>query len=161
MGLYTGLRCKVIIKKEYSEEFDRLMNNYKKTGERLCWNDSNISFLKKFDEDFRADFIPYGALSSAPGEWKIYIDRKEIATDGFGHKFDLKTGYWAFQCSLKNYKDTIENFFKNVLAVVAEKIIHLETYYEEDRYSKSYKLEDEKIILDNSKFVDYKGYDDY
>lgn len=157
MGMYTGVRCKVIVKEEYREELDYLISN------RLNWNNSDLALFRIYSMYSRANFIPYGSLAYMPDEWERSTGRKDEfgyileATDGFELNFNKDTGYWSFQCSLKNYDDTIHCFFKYILSNIAQEIIHLETYYEEDEYSNSYKLEDGKIILDNSKFIRYNN----
>lgn len=92
-----------------------------------------------------------------PSTW---TDKSDNATDGFENKLDSDTGCWSFQCSLKNYDDTIEYFFKPVLCKIANDIIHLETFQENSTYSISYKLENNKIVMDNWEFVKY-GLSDY
>lgn len=148
MGMYTGVRCKVIIKEEYREDLNRIFT------EGLYWSDSNIGFISEYGSYSRADFIPRGCLCYMPDEWE---DKNENATEGFDRKFNLGAGYWSFQCSLKDYDDTIQTFFDNVLSKIVKSIVHLEVFYEENDYSKSYKLEDEKIVEDNYRFIKY-GY---
>lgn len=144
MGMYTGLRCKVIIKPEFREEMQRLSENHYE------WSESNYDFMRKYGEDDRATFIPCGALAYMPSSWEegpfggSGFGGK--ATDGFERNFDPETGYWSFQCSLKNYEDTIENFMENVLTRIVEKVIHLEYYYEEWDSSIMYDIIDGKVV---------------
>lgn len=143
MGMYTGLRCKVIIKPEYREEMKYLHEiDYE-------WEDSNLDFMKEYAEgDGRATFIPRGSLSYMPDAWEE--DPRSLfspATDGFDRKFDPETGLWTFQCSLKNYDDTIENFLDNVLSRITEEVIHLEYYYEEWSRSRMLFLDDGEISI--------------
>jgi hypothetical protein len=158
MGMYTGLRCKFIVKKEFRPLIKRLMDN----GD---WTEiaSGYDFIEKFAEYPRADFIPFGALAYMPDEWQ-YIPVNENgkydwdnakATDGFEHQFDEKTGYWAFQCSLKNYESTIEAFFTLIVDNIVEKIIHLEKYYEEWTYSERWDFVDGKVRCVDEKFIKY------
>ena len=166
MGMYTGVRCKVIIKPEYREEFDHLHNELS-----YEWSESNYEFLREYGDYSRATFIPKGSLSYMPDSWE-YIPKKEDGSrdwmnaqdlDGFDRKFDKETGLWTFQCSLKNYEDTIEYFFENVLSKVAQEVIHLEYYYEEWVESDLYELCDGKIVKSEKDGIKY-GYeqsDDY
>ena len=149
MGMYTGVRCKVIIKEEYREEIDRIISN------NLDWEESNIDFIKQYGKYSRADFIPRGSLCYMPDEWE---DKNGNDTQGFDKQFNIKSGYLSFQCSLKNYDSTIEVFFDKVLSKITETIIHLEKFYEEWEYSSSYKLEEGKIVIDNVEFVKYSNY---
>jgi hypothetical protein len=118
------------------------------------WNLSRIDFLSEYGKYSRAAFIPRGSLSYMPDEWddtplKSEGERDWInstPTDGFNRVYDKETGYWSFQCSLKNYERTIEYFFENVLGKIAENIVHLEYYYEEWTRSDFYDLVDGKIV---------------
>jgi hypothetical protein len=145
MGMYTGLRCKVIVKPEYREEMKHIAE------QDYEWSESNLDFMKKYDEEHsRATFIPRGALSYMPRSWEegpfggSGFGGK--ATDGFERNFDPETGLWTFQCSLKNYEDTIEYFMDHVLSRISEKVIHLEYYYEEWDKSIMYDIVDGKVI---------------
>jgi len=163
MGMYTGLRCKVYVKEPYRPYIKALMNREK------TWQDiaQDLKFIAPFAELERADMIPFGALAYMPDEWEdvpLMIDgtrdwKNAKATDGFERQFDEKTGYWAFQCSLKNYDDEIEAFFDHVLSHIVDWVEHLEKYYEEWIYSMQYDLVDGFIRLINSKFMKY-GYDE-
>lgn len=143
MGMYTGLRCKVIIKPEYREEMAYMDSiNYE-------WEQSNLDFMREYSKDYRATFIPCGVLSYMPSSWEEEpFDRFGIGfpTDGFSTDFDPETGLWSFQCSLKNYEDTIENFMENVLTRIVERVIHLEYYYEEWDRSIMYDIVDGKVV---------------
>jgi hypothetical protein len=95
-----------------------------------------------------------------PNEWETapYDKYKRgVPTDGFDRIWNKQTGYWTFQCSLKNYDDTIEEWFK-ILPYFIEKIEHLEIYYEEDDYSKQYDIINGEVKLINDKFVYYGWY---
>ena len=74
MGMYTGLRCKVVVKPEFREMINYMMEN------RLDWAEIHeeypYAFIEKFSKGFRADFIPYGSLSYMPDEWEI-VPRNE------------------------------------------------------------------------------------
>ncbi|MCY9737510.1 hypothetical protein M5X17_27795 [Paenibacillus alvei] len=158
MGMYTGLRCKVIIKPEYKEEFELMHSiNYE-------WDESNLDFLREYGQYSRATFIPRGSLSYMPDSWEVVpLDangRRQCMygtpTDGFDRTFDKDTGLWSFQCSLKNYDSTIEYFFDNVLCKVTEQVIHLEYYYEEAYRSTFYDLVDGRIVVSDRVGVLYK-----
>lgn len=55
MGMYTGLRCKLIVKPEFRGEIRRLL-------EEVEWEDLNYPIFKTFGTEFsRSSFIPlYG-----------------------------------------------------------------------------------------------------
>ena len=153
MGMYTGLRCKVIIKPEFREEMKHMDEI------QYEWKNSNLDFLREYSKDCRATFVPCGGLAYMPNSWEGPPYSKYgigTATDGFERKFDLETGLWTFQCSLKNYEDTIENFMENVLTRIVEKVIHLEYYYEEWDSSIMYDIVNGKVVqLD--KGITYKA----
>ncbi|KZE65034.1 hypothetical protein AV545_03690 [Paenibacillus jamilae] len=160
MGMYTGLRCKVYIKEEYREELQRLHE------EGYEWGTSDFDFMRRFGRFGRASFIPCGSLSYMPDEWED-IPKKDDgsldywngkATDGFERGFSFETGYWTFQCSLKNYESEIEAFFEEVLPRIADSIEHLEYYYEEWSNSIFYELKDGKIVQGDREVIKY-GYD--
>lgn len=140
MGMYTGLRCKIIAKKEYIEDIKELLT---KSEWRKCSN----SLFKNFGDISRADCIPYGSLSYMPDCWEEsngnnsenwWENLKDA--NGFDLAFYPETGLWCFQCSLKNYESTIEYFIDNILNEITEKIIHLEYLYEESDVSTLYEI---------------------
>lgn len=166
MGMYTGLRCKIIVKEKYRKELaELLLTSYNR------WEDFNSDIFKKFSLISRSDFIPYGDLCYMPDCWESeynLCNNKAVFKD---NKFDIDTGFWEFQCSLKNYDDTIEYFLENILTEICEISYHIETLYEEDDNSYLYKILDNKVIelkkrinysfCDNEKYWDITpaGYD--
>jgi len=147
MGDYTGIRFKGYIKEEFRNEFAIIALE----GD---WNKSKDPIFNKFGEVRRASFIPCGSLSYMPDEW----ESNDEDTDEFARTWNKETGYWTFQCSLKNYEDTIDEWFK-IIPYFIEKIDHLESYYEYWEWSKQYDLVDNELIMVNDKFEKY-GYDD-
>ena len=53
-----------------------------------------------------------------------------------------KQDYYVFQCSLKNYDDTIEYFLENIVTKICSKLLHCEVLYEEYENSTLYELSD-------------------
>lgn len=153
MGMYTGLRFKGIVKKEFRDEFE----NIALLGE---WENSNNNVLKRFGNVSRASFIPCGALAYMPDCWEKAPYNKYgdgVPTDGFDRTYDKATGRWTFQCSLKNYEDTIEEFLK-IVPYFIETVEHVEVYYEEWSHSTKYELVNGAMIETDNKFIEY-GYD--
>lgn len=159
MGMYTGVRFKGVVKEEFRKDFEAIALR----GE---WENSAVEKFKKFSRFDRSSLIPRGSLAYMPDSWeKYYINEKGekeidfadyyklVDTDGFDRTWNEDTGYWSFQCSLKNYSDEIEEFIK-LLPYFIESIEHLETYYEEDQYSIKYELKDGKIN-NGENFKDY------
>ena len=141
MGMYTGLRCKVIVKPEFREMIQEIHDG----GD---WGDfvEEFPFLTEYAKQDRAEFIPRGSLSYMPDEWEKGVFPNQTATDDFERNIDMETGLWTFQCSLKNYKQEIEQFFKEVLPNLIESAEHIEYYYEEWTWSIFYEFVDGLIV---------------
>lgn len=167
MGMYTGIRFKGYVKEEFRKIFKQIAMN----GE---WENSNVKVFANFGKSVRTDCIPCGSLSYMPDEWeKDYINEKgekevhfvsgnrtyykQVPSDDFDRKYNEETGYWTFQCSLKNYDYEIEQWI-DILPYFIEKIEHLEVYYEEDEYSQKYDLVDDIVKIVNDKFIKYNNY---
>ena len=156
MGMYTGLRFKGIVKEEFRNEFEGIALEGN-------WEESNNDVFKQFGSVSRASFIPCGALAYMPDEWETepfdeYYDG--TPTDGFDRTYDKETGRWTFQCSLKNYNNTIEEFFE-IVPYFIEEIEHAEVFYEEWRYSTKIELVDGKIVEADNKFIEYNKYSEW
>lgn len=161
MGMYTGIRFKGVVKPEFRKDFrDIAMGG--------MWEESNDERFKEYSTIDRYSFIPCGALAYMPDSWEEdYINDngarelefgeyfRKVATDGFERQYNENTGYWAFQCSLKNYSDTIEYFFE-LIPYFVESIEHLEYFYEEWRYSTKYELINGKVLATDINFIDYR-----
>lgn len=126
--MYTGLRCKVIVKEKYRKDLSKVL----KSNDFNIWKESEFSLLRGFGLLERSSFIPFGALS--------YMDWDENDTK-FNYRFCEKSGYWSFQCSLKNYCSEIETFVSSIIPEICECIIFLETKYEEDETSFIYEFD--------------------
>lgn len=166
MGMYTGIRFKGFVKPEFRETM-------KEIAMEGNWDESEVKEFAKFGLLMRSSFIPCGGLSYMPDEWETdYINEKgerEISfgsyykqadTDGFERTYNEETGYWAFQCSLKNYESEIETFF-NLIPFFIEKIEHLEYFYEEWDWSTRYDLVNGNVVEINDKFVQYNDRGEY
>ena len=156
MGMYTGLRFKGIVKEEFRNGFECIALN----GE---WEEFDDEVFKDFADFSRSRFIPLGILSYMPDEWETepydeYLNG--TPTDGFDRAYDKSSGRWTFQCSLKNYNGTIEEFF-NIVPYFIEEVEHAEVLHEEWRYSEKYELIDGMMVMTNDKFVDYRSDYDY
>lgn len=156
MGMYTGLRFKGIVKEEFRNEFEDIALDGN-------WEESDNDMFKKFGSVSRASFIPCGALAYMPDEWEEEpFDEyyNGTPTDGFDRTYDKETGRWTFQCSLKNYDYTIEEFFKIVPYFIQE-IEHAEVFYEEWSHSVRLELVDGKMVITDKKFIEYNKYSDW
>lgn len=141
MGMYTGLRFKGVVKKEYREMMDEIHQGVE-------WSDfvEAFPFLNEYAKQDRAEFIPRGVLCYMPNDWEKGKFPNQVATDGFERSINLTTGVWTFQCSLKNYNDEIEQFFEEVLPHLLESAQHIEYRYEEWDESVFYVFENGKIV---------------
>lgn len=153
MGMYTGLRFKGYVKEEYRQMIQEINGD----GE---WSEfiKQFPFLKDYASQDRAEFIPRGALSYMPDSWEAGIFPNQIDTDGFERNIHLETGYWTFQCSLKNYNEEIEQFFSEVLPKIIDSAVHIEYFYEEWDRSIFYELKDGGIIESDQQGILY-GYE--
>lgn len=135
MGMYTGLRCKLIIKEEYREDMDTIVNKFDSTyGFR---DNLKSELLKHFYFNIpRATSIPHGGVELCFPTWD------EGDAYGFKNSFDINTGLLKFECSLKNYEETIEYFLNNILTEICEQSFHIEVLYETWDNSELYKIED-------------------
>lgn len=124
--MYTGIRIKVTVKEKY-----RSMVRDINDGEEWLAFAEQFPFLRDYAKQSRAEFIPGGALCYMPNDWEIGESPMQSAADGFDRSFDMATGKWAFQCSLKNYNEEIEQFFREVLPELISEAAHIEYYYEE------------------------------
>lgn len=144
MGDYTGIRFKGYVKEEFRKGFKIIALD----GE---WENHSDPILKKFGEIRRSRFIPRGALCYMPESWE---NESEEATEGFEINYDSQSGYWTFQCSLKNYEREIQKWFE-ILPYFIESIEHLEVFYEGCNFSQQYDLVDNKVVLVDYSFKDY------
>lgn len=77
-----------------------------------------------------------------PSSWETGGNPNEFDT-----KIDMNTGYWSFQCSLKNYEREIEKFFDEVLVNIISHSEHIEYHYEEWDESNYYNFVNGSIKL--------------
>ena len=145
MGMYTGLKFKGIVKEKFRKNFEDIALY----GD---WEESDDEIFRQFGKVSRSGFIPCGGLAYMPDKWEI-----EVFDNNFDRTYDEKTGRWTFQCSLKNYDNTIEKFLE-IVPYFIEELEYVEVFYEEWRYSKRYELMDGKILMTNDKFIEYNKY---
>ena len=152
MGMYTGLRFKGYVKAKYRRDFEDIALY----GE---WSESKVKKFRNFGESHsRAGFIPCGALSYMPDSWETHpyhLDSK--ATDGFDTTYNRNTGYWTFQCSLKNYEGELEDFLELAPEFI-ESVEWCEYFYEGWDYSRKYELINGEMKCVDSKFIRYHNY---
>lgn len=148
MGMYTGLRFKGIVKEKFRKDFEDIALY----GD---WENSNNKVFRRFGNVSRSGLIPCGGLAYMPDKWEI-----EAFDNNFDRTYNKNTGRWTFQCSLKNYDNTIEKFLE-IVPYFIEEVEYTEVFYEEWRYSKRYELIDGKMLMTNDKFIEYNKYNDW
>jgi hypothetical protein len=126
MGQYTGLRCKAKLKTEFIPVIQKLI-------ETREWTNLGYEFLEQYALISKAGEIPFGALKYMPDEWETEEALKDWETR-------IEDGLWIFQCSLKDYDDTIQYFLINVLPKIADATRHLEVFCEKWDSSKMFEL---------------------
>lgn len=154
MGMYTGLRLKGIVKEEYRPViYDLMESDVIEDWSDLMQLFNDLEFIGEFSTLSRSSFIPFGSLSYMPNSW-------EIGEEGWITEFDYDTGYWQFQCSLKNYDSEIQVFLDTVANIIMESIEYVEVHYEEDRYGHIFELVNGYFIENESKMIDYRPWED-
>ena len=94
MGMYTGFRFKGLIKEEYRNDIEIMLED----GE---WNNCEHEILKEYSKVNRSSFIPFGSLAYMPDCWEgepYYEDQPWNckATNGFERYFNKETGLLCF-----------------------------------------------------------------
>jgi len=114
MGMYTGLRGTIVLKREYLDKF----SNELESEDGFCW-ENILPSDNKFYNYNRNLFIPNGLVCWMPYDWDNFEEGK------------LDGNSFTFCCSLKNHCGTIEVFLEHCLPLIADKW-KLEELYEED-----------------------------
>lgn len=143
MEMYTGLRVKVIIKEEYGKYLEELVDN------KYDYKMSSLDLFRNYSKLSRSFLIPNSSAKIDFDKWK----------DVCNPSYDRERREWEFVCALKNDEQIIQYFFKNILSVIVEEIIYLETWYEEDLESEKYTLDDiKKLFIKESNSVIIENY---
>ena len=133
MGMYTGIRFEGIVKKEFREQIEGLMQRDE------IWSTLNDPKLKEFGKELgvMSLFIPFGSLFYMPDHWDY---------NSFNLYYNEETGYWTFKCSLKNYDNELEKFI-DLVPYFIEKVFHFEYLYEEWEESRLYALKNNELVV--------------
>lgn len=113
MGMYTGLRGKVLLKGGYVAKVQEQLNS----SRGFIWEEI-LPESNGYNNYSRNSFIPQGTVCYMPDEW------------GNGYS-KLDGNVFEFCCSLKNYESTIEVFIEECLPEIALSW-ELEELYESD-----------------------------
>lgn len=138
----TGLRIKVTVKKDFRQMINKINNE----EADFCDYVDQFPFLSNYIKLKRSELIPVGISAYMPTNWEEGEYPNQQPTDGFARKFDVETGFWTFQCSLKNYDRVIEHFFADVLSNIIVSAEHIECKHEEDHESIIYKYLNNEIV---------------
>ena len=140
MGMYTGLRVSIMLKNEVVAELQALIDDGAVGWENMKTNDP---FRKKVYEEWskigRSCMIPFGGLAYMPWDEDEPIWQNCIVNTLKGYR-------WNFQCSLKNYEDEIESFFKIIMPIITKESLHIEYIYEEDDKPTMYEFRDGAVV---------------
>jgi len=120
--MYTGLRFKAKLSDRGREALEVMMARRRSSPEEDSWAGEVQAILdlpKVWLEDYRPNFIPYGAVCVGGDDW-----------EHINHVDD--DGHWHVCCSLKNYTETIEKFLEHVLPKMISEPCVAESLYEED-----------------------------
>lgn len=145
--MHTGLRVKVTVKKDFLKMINEINNEESDFSDYV----DQYPFLANFSKLKRSELIPSGNSAYMPTGWEIGDYPNEQATDGFERQFNIETGFWAFQCCLKNYENVVDHFLTDVIANIIESSEHIETKHEEDDESKLFEYVNGEIVR-----VDFK-----
>lgn len=124
MGMYTSLRGVVEVKQEYIDLARILSNRDYESNQKTV--DSKYPFVKEYFKTDRSESIP----SNKELQWPF-----EDEQNFFKPRVENRLFY--FSADLKNDLDKttrltpIQSFFKNILENIADRILLLETNYEE------------------------------
>ncbi|MEH2980280.1 MULTISPECIES: hypothetical protein [Bacillati] len=140
--MHTGLRIKVTVKEDFLQMINKINNEESYFTDYI----DQFSFLTNFAKLKRSALIPSGVSAYMPTGWEIGEYPNEQATDGFERQFNMDTGFWSFQCCLKNYDNIIEHFLTDVLANIIESSEHIETKHEEDDESELFEYVNGEIV---------------
>ena len=122
MGMYTGLRARLIIKEEFWPVVTMLnLSTHSRSWKSVASAFPQYPFLRNWAEVWQSDFIPFGALSYVP--W---------SRDDPAWQRSFKDGLWVFQCALKNHEGEIEFFVETVLPHITHARVELYSLYEEN-----------------------------
>ena len=139
MGMYTGLRFQGVVREKFRKDMDKVVIMGR-------WDALQDPILREFGDQDRAGFIPHGILTYMPDSWE---DEHRIV-----NCWDENTGHWQFQCSLKNYNFTIEEFI-DLLPYLCEYVHLCETMHEEDEYSTLWEVRGNQIYVACKNFRKY------
>ena len=126
MGMYTGLRFKVIVKEKYRDLIQQILCEEDETDSLTNWRHiKGLPGSREWSMESRCDFIPWGELCYMPDTWEAEYNK-------LGHStYNKDTGEWRIICSLKNYSGEISKFLNWVLAPIVEDVKYIEVLYEE------------------------------
>lgn len=130
MGMYTGLRFKVIVKEKYRENLNKILNIPQfetENGEQeFSWiHIPGLPGSKYWSQEPRCNFIPWGAVEYMPDRWEMEEHKCGNSS------FNKETGEWRAICSLKSYNGEVTKFLTWVLASIVEDVKYVEVLYEE------------------------------
>ena len=135
MSVYTGIRFKGVVNKEYRSTFKDIAVDGR-------WE---IYAFEPFSSFYEENYSSSICINGSPFVYGVWEDDKD-----FRGEWDTETGYWCFQTIINHADDIIEDFIK-LLPELMESLEYLEIWCEIYERSDIYIMEDGKIIYDTSK----------
>lgn len=134
MGMYTGIRFVGMLKKDYIDDIEELIDS---VDSKMDWIKfaEKYPFAKEFSSLPRAQFIPFGAMTYNEDKFGTTFSNIVTGDDGsdpYGYRETL-----VFQCDFKNYDDEIECFLETVATNLCDKFV-AEKWYEENAFPRVY-----------------------
>lgn len=131
MSLYTGIRFKGVVNKDYRSTF-------KDIALYGIWEIYDFEPFTSFwrDNDRHAAI----RIKGAPFLWS-----KWEKCDDFKEGWDTESGYWSFQTMVNHGEELIDDFM-NLLPELMESVEYLEILCECEDRSSIYKMQDGKLI---------------
>lgn len=151
---YKGVRFRGIVKEEYAEMINTLMNRQHKDGTKVSWSDLKDryghSFLTKMALDDYCNYaIPFAQPVKMPRVWTF--------EDLYDTRFLKESRLWTFQFSVPDGNSRVDFFLNYVLAEIIESLTHLETMTEGEYVSTFYDLEENGLVKSRRmQGVDYR-----
>ena len=131
MGMYTTLKFSGIVKKEYRETIDKVINyeesDNSNSKESKKWKASGVDFMMQFAKFPRADYIPNG---------------------GDDFVWDKNTGVWDFTTEVNNYNICFQ--FISIAPLFMDTVSLCKLRYEEFPNWDTYHLQNDAMVLDES-----------
>jgi len=145
MGEYTALAIKGVVKAQFRKFTDALIEGN--------WGSVPDPYFEAFSKVHRSNSIPRGFSYYFNSELCVFADVDCEQADPF---YDIETGEYHIYCSLKNYDNTIQEFFKLIPHFMQECSIIRTRYNGYDSPICKYELADNEV-----RFIEAEPFDEW